>query len=84
MSEDGGICKPMRKKYWSEMTDAERIPVLQSELIRTQRQLSSLCQYVSKLIGHDHMNGRLVAGIENPNCESYGGISFRVEEFKDK
>ena len=81
MSE--GLVKAMRNKKWSEMTDPERIISLQKELIRTQRHLKNLSTYVNRLIGHDHLNGKLVNRIEQPNEESYGGLYFRVEEFEE-
>lgn len=74
-------CKPMRKKYWSELIDSERIVKLQDELIRTQRKLSDICHYVERIMEHDHLNGRLVTRVRNPNEESCGGFYFRIEEF---
>jgi hypothetical protein len=76
--------KPMRRKYWSELTDSERVLKLQEELSRTQHQVADLCKYVGKLMEHAHYEGRIVSNIQRPNEESYGGIYFRVEDFKDK
>jgi hypothetical protein len=75
--------KPMRRKYWSEMEDKDRIVKLQEELTRTQEALDRLSNYVSKLMGHEHLNGRMVVRLGHPNEEeSYGGFSFRVEKFE--
>lgn len=81
MSADDCI-KPMRRKYWSEMEDKERIVKLQEELTRTQEALERLSNYVSKLMDHEHLNGRMVIRLGHPNEESYGGIGFRVEKFE--
>ena len=74
--------KPRRRKYWSEMEDKERIVKLQEELTRTQEALDRLSNYVSKLMDHEHLNGRMVARLGNPNDEYYNGFSFRVEKFE--
>ena len=81
MAENNG---PMRRRYWSEMNDKERIIKLQEELMRTQRHLSELSEWVNNLISHSHLDGIIVTCLQNPNNEQSYGIRFRVEEFKDK
>jgi hypothetical protein len=76
---------PMRRRYWSEMDDKERIVKLQEELIRTQRHLSELSKWVQKLKEHKHLDGLIVTCLANSNDEVADyGVRFRVEEFKDK
>jgi hypothetical protein len=72
-------CK--RNKYWSEMTDSEKINKLQQELSRTQNRLADVCKYVSQLIDHNHFNNHITIRLQNPNEESYNGLYFRPEDF---
>lgn len=69
------------KKKWSERNEVEKIEVLKNELSRTQRELSRVCNYVNKLIDHDHLRGKVVQRVGSPNEESYGGLHCRIEEF---
>lgn len=73
---------PMRRKYWHEMDDHEKIDLLMDELIKTQRTLSKLGDYLNQLINHDHRDGKMIAPIERPGQESYGGFYFHVYEKK--
>ena len=77
-------CKPCREAYWAEMSAEQKIEKLMKELIRTQHAFNRLSEYVTKLIDHDHKDGKLIAFIESPNCESYNGLSFRVYDKKEK
>ena len=83
LSEDRErIPRASRESYWSEMTDERKIEKLINELTRTQHALSKLSEYVTKLIKHDHQEGRLITIIEHPDNVSYGGFYFRVYDKK--
>lgn len=75
---------PCGELYWSEMTSDEKIEKLQNELNQTQHALKRLSDYVTKLISHDHKDGKLTSVIEhlNSECESYGGFYFKVYDKK--
>ena len=71
-----------RDKSFSELSSDEKIEFLSRELRRTQQHLKTLSSTISSLLKHNHLNDQLVSRIEQPNEERYGGIFFRVEEFK--
>jgi hemerythrin superfamily protein len=75
--------KSFRNKTWLEMDKDEHIEKLRQELVRTQRHLEIISRYMSKLIEHDHMDGRIVTRLERFNEESCGNFNFRVSERLD-
>lgn len=76
------INKASREKNWSEMTSEERIDKLERELEQTQKALKRALEYLTKLIDHKHLDGRMVSVIEHPGSESFGGFHFRCYERK--
>jgi hypothetical protein len=72
--------KCCREKYWSEMNDSEKVDHLKREVQYMQNHIKTLTDFVSKLITHSHLEGKMVSPIEHPS--KYDWFNFRVSEFK--
>ena len=81
MDDSQLTAKASRQKYFSEMDVNEKIEKLKEELHRTQCQIELLGKTLTDLLTHDHLNGKPVKRIPNPQEESGGGFWFRVEDF---
>ena len=66
-----------REKYWSELSDPEKIERLRDVIKNLERAIEKMASYLDKLVGHQHLDGRLYKPIEHPNAESYGSIYYQ-------
>ena len=71
-------CQPRREKYWSEMTTEEKLEKAMNELVRTQKNLAQLSEFINKIAEHDHnKDGKMITLIEYPDSISNSGFYFR-------
>ena len=66
--------KPMREAHWGELDDQGRIERLRQVIKDQERLLERVTKYLTQLIDHEHLDGKMVQKISHPNAESYGGF----------
>lgn len=67
---------PMREKHWDELDDPGRIERLRQVIKDQERLIRGMAEYLNLLIGHEHLDGKMVKQISPPNSESYGGFHY--------
>ena len=70
-----------REKYWSELTDAERIQKLKREVERMQYYLERSGRLISRLIRHRH-SGSDIVEVVSPHGEYVDELNFRKERWE--
>ena len=66
-NEDRG---PKRAKFWKELTPEEKIERMREIVRQMDRRVDQLENRIASLERHDHLNGNLVAPLQNgPYCE---------------
>lgn len=60
-----GTSEAMRQKYWSELTDGEKIEKLRDHVASLARALVQADKVIADLLDHNHSDGQLVVPMEN-------------------
>ena len=76
-----GNYSPKRMKYWSELTDQEKIERTRELLKDFQRQLQNLCSRIYSLEKHQHgLSGQILF---EPDHIGHGGMLIHDPDSKD-
>lgn len=54
-----------RKKYWSELTDSERIERMRKIIKGQDTTISRLQKEIVRLLSHKHLNGAIVVNLDD-------------------
>lgn len=68
---------PQRDKHWEELDADGKIERCRRVIKEQENIIRHLNDYVNRLIGHEHLNGKIVQPIGHPNAESTGGFYYR-------
>lgn len=72
-----GSEKPDQMKDWKELHEHEQIERLHRVVKQQERVIRSLIDYTSRLIGHEHLNGKMVQPVGRPGSEGCVGFFYR-------
>ena len=73
----GSAKKPDQMKDWKELHEHEKIERLRRVVKEQENVIRHLNDYMNRLIGHEHLNGKIVQPIGHPGAESPGGFYYR-------
>ena len=65
-----------REKHWKDLDDQEKIERLRRVINNQEALIVRMAKYLTELIEHDHIDGRMVKKISHPDSESYGGFHY--------
>jgi len=69
-----------REKHWKELGDQGRIERLRQVVKNQEAFIERMAKYLTELIEHDHIDGKMVKRISHPDSESYGGFHYRKRD----
>jgi len=80
LKHDGAKDRPSRDKDWKELDDQGKIERLRLVLRNQEALIERMGKYLTELIEHDHIDGKMVKRIDHPGSESYGSFHYRKYE----
>jgi len=69
-----------REKDWKDLDDQGKIERLRQVIRNQEALIVRMAHYLTELIEHDHIDGKMVKRIGHPDSESYGGFHYRKYE----
>jgi len=69
-----------REKDWKELDDQGKIERLRLVLKNQEALIVRMGHYLTELVEHDHVDGKMVKKIGPPGAESCGGFYYRKRD----
>lgn len=66
-----------RESHWNELDVMEKIERMRRVIKDQANLIDRMTKYLNLLVGHGHLDGKLVSRIQDPNSESVGGFYHR-------
>ena len=74
--------KVSREKHWEELDDEGKIARLRQVIKNQETLITRMANYLSELVEHEHMDGKMVKRLSHPQQESYSGFHYRKRDDK--
>lgn len=69
-----------REKPWKDLDDPGRIERLRQVVNNQEALIVRMASYLTELVEHQHVDGKMVKRIGHPDSENYGGFHYRKRD----